>query len=281
MHKVLVGLFLSTLAACGSDFDPPSRVTKLRLLAVSADRPYARAGESIALASLAHDPLGRTISWGWATCTSPPAATVMGCLAQLDPGSFVLGTESHTVTVPPSTRMGAGAMLGVIVIACPGTLTQVPGGVPFRCNDGTRDLATNEFEIGMKRVLLRAADRNENPRIDRVTFDGTDWPADRIPEVGTCAEEKPADCADAHRIEVRASRAESGVDELGTPFTEQLIVQYYATEGTFGSDVRTADSPETEWIARPRATGTTIEVFLVARDDRGGSSWVTRRVRVR
>ncbi|MBI2395580.1 MAG: hypothetical protein HYV09_38800 [Deltaproteobacteria bacterium] len=280
-RDALFGLFLSTVVGCGSQFDPPSRVTKLRLLAVTADQPWAHAGETVTLQALAHDPAGRAIRWGWATCTNPAAATVMGCLASLDPGSFVLGTSSHTIAVPPSVRVGRGAMIGVVTIACPGTLAQVPGQVPFRCNDGARDLATNEFEIGMKRVLLRATDRNENPRIDRVTFDGADWPEDRVPEVGTCAEEKVDDCPDAHAIEVRASRVESGVDELGTPYTEQLVIQYYATEGTFDVEVRTVELPETRWIARPHTAGTTIEVFLVARDDRGGSIWARRRVRVR
>lgn len=281
MRHVLLCLLLSTVAACSSDFDPASRVTKLRLLAVTADQPYAHAGETVTLDALAFDPNGRPITWGWATCTNPTQANVIGCLASLDPGSFVLGDPRHTITVPSNVRVGVGAMIGVVSVACPGTLTMTPGPIPFRCSDGTRDLATHEFEIGMKRVLLRATDRNENPRIDRITFDGTDWPEDRIPEVGTCAEEKVDDCPDPHRIEIRASRAETGVDELGTAFTEQLILQYYATEGTFDHEVRTIERPETRWIARPRAAGTTIEVFLVARDDRGGSVWARRKIRVK
>lgn len=281
MRRVLCGLVLSTIAGCGSPFDPPSRITRLRLLAVTADLPYAHAGETVTLQALAHDPAGRAIGWGWATCTNPPSATVMGCLAALDPGSFTIGASSHSITVPATARVGRGAMLGVVAVACPGALALVPGQIPFRCHDGARALATNEFDIGMKRVLVRARDRNENPRIDRVTFDGADWPEDLVPEVGTCAEEEVDDCPDAHAIEVRASRVEAGVDELGTRFTEQLVIQYYATEGTFDPEVRTWELPGTRWIARPRAAGTTIEVFVVARDDRGGSVWARRRVRVR
>lgn len=279
IRPVVLGLLVSSLAACGSDFDPPSRISKLRLLAVTADQPYAHAGETVSLNAVAIDPFGRALQYGWATCTNPAAGTVSGCLAQLDPGSFALGTPSKSVSIPSGVRVGTGAMLGVVIVVCPGTLTQTPGG--FRCNDGTRDLATTEFEIGMKRILLRKTDRNENPRIDRLTFDGTDWPEDRVPEVGTCAESKPEDCPDPHRLSVYASRSESGVDELGSAYGEQLVLQFYATEGTFEADQRALELPDNKWIARPSAAGTTIDMFFVARDDRGGSTLVKRRVRVR
>lgn len=281
MRNLSCALCLLALASCGSEFEPSSRISKLRLLAVAADRPYARPGEAVALEALAHDPLGRALTFGWATCTAPSAGTVMGCLASLDAGSFKLGTTTHTVTIDPSARSGPGGMVGVITVVCPGALTQIAGPIPFRCRDGARDLAIDEFEIGMKRLVVRTADRNANPRVDAVLFDGRDWPESLVPEVGTCAEEKVEDCPSPHRIELRTSGAEAGVDELGVPFSEQLIVQYYATEGTFEKETRTGNAPESRWIARSRAAGTTLEVFLVARDDRGGSTWARRRVKVR
>src|SRR3954453_1703213 len=75
---------VSGLAACGADFDPGSRVTSFRVLAVQADLPFARPGETVTLSSLSYDPEGRTVNWAWATCVNPAASTVEGCLAKID-----------------------------------------------------------------------------------------------------------------------------------------------------------------------------------------------------
>lgn len=279
LYKMLFGVFF---LACSNDFEPASRLTKLRLLGVSADKPYAHAGDTVKLQALAYDPAGRSIQWGWATCTNPAAATVMGCAASMDEGSFTLGGTEHSVALPSTSKVGLGAMVGVLVVACPGQLSVAPAGeVPFRCNDGKRDLDLSEYELGMKRLLLRSSDRNENPQVDEVVFDGAPWPETLVPEVSACQSDKVEDCPHPHKIGVAASRSESGKDELGTGFAEQLIVQYYASEGSFEWELRTADKPETRWIARPESAGKLIEMFFVARDDRGGISWTRRQIRVR
>jgi len=256
------------VSACSDPFEPASRIHRTRLLAVSADQPYAHAGETVTLRALAKDPIGRPLTFGWAICVDPPAATVVGCLERLDHTSVVIeeGRTEHSV-------VAQGSMVGVVVVACPGTLTF---GGTFTCSAGP-------LELGMKRILVRARDRNANPQVSAITFDGTDWPETRVPEIDACdpgdvVDECPA--ATRHRIVTTATPSESGVDELGVTFTEQVLVQYYATEGTFSSPVRTASSPATEWVARRRAAGSTIEFFFVVRDDRGGVSFTTRRARV-
>lgn len=271
---------LMTLA-CSSDFDPPSRLSKLRMLTVQADPSYPHPGETVNLSTLVFDPSNRPLSWGWATCTNPAAASVMGCVAEMDEGSFTIGTTERRLQIPSNAKAGLGAMVGVIVVACPGSLRLGRGPMPFRCNDGQRDLDISEFEVGMKRLLVRAQDRNENPRVDAVLFDGAAWPETLIPDVDTCAADKAVDCPGAHEIRVSASRAEQGIDELGSQFSEQIVVQYYASGGLFEWDVRTAERPETRWVARPQNAGSTLEMFFVTRDDRGGSSWTRRKVRVR
>ena len=73
---------------------------------------------------------------------------------------------------------------------------------------------------------------------------------------------------------------ESGKDELGRDFQEQLVVQYFATEGIFEYAARTGESPKNGWVARKRAAGQTIMLWFVARDNRGGVTWAERQVRV-
>src|SRR5260221_8561107 len=89
----LTAVVLASLAApsCGSDFDPGSRITTLRIIAVSADarwdgtsapsgQAYARPGETVHLSAVWSVPpddfRGRT--WVWARCVDPQSTTVLG-----------------------------------------------------------------------------------------------------------------------------------------------------------------------------------------------------------
>jgi hypothetical protein len=301
--------FASLGAGCGNDLDPASRVNTLRVLAVRADLPYARPGETVSLDTLSHDPEGRTLTWGWAACENPEDSSTLGCVEALrrraahgDDVRLTTGDslDRFTITVPGDalTRspepLPGRAVEGIVAVACPGTLedqlesdTTPAHPLPFVCRDDRgRRLSTFDFVVGMKRVFVRAADRNANPEIARVTFDGKDWPDTRIPEVSACDKQTNTtdDCDPTlrHRIEVNATpeNAESGTDETGESFEEQLVVQYYADDGTFADDVRVAASPKTEWVATPSARGKEVHFWLVLRDDRGGVSWAERRVHV-
>src|SRR4051812_7841256 len=82
---VALSLFLSSAAlGCSNDFDPGSRVTSLRVLAVHADQPFAAPGEKVSLDTLAFDPNAgsRPVTWAWATCVNPAASSVVACLAK-------------------------------------------------------------------------------------------------------------------------------------------------------------------------------------------------------
>jgi hypothetical protein len=303
-------LALAWLAtACGNDFDPSSRVNTLRVLAVQADLPYAHPGETVSLTTLSHDPEGRALTWGWATCDNPQDSSVLGCMEALRERAasgddvrltigealdhFAIDVPEDALTRAPKPLPGR-ALEGVVAVACPGTLddridteTTAADPLPFVCRDdhGAR-LSTFDFVAGMKRVFVRAKDRNENPEIARVTWDGKDWPDALVPTVSACGKQtnNVDDCDGKlrHRVKVEATpgSVESGTDETGEAFHEQLVVQYYAEDGTFSDDVRVADSPETEWVATPHARGNTVHFWLVLRDDRGGVTWAERQVQV-
>lgn len=291
-------------AGCGADFDPGSRVVGTRVLAVQADRPYAHPGEQVALSALAYDTQGRALEWGWTTCVDPISTVVPACLLKIGeeiargaPPPFQAGTAaSATVTVPadalsrlPESARGS-AYMGVLIVTCPGhiDLTGKTGDVPLACIDATgRALALDEFEIGVKRVFLREKDRNANPVIGSVTWDGAPWAEGDVKEVSPCgstSENRYDRCdGEKHALAAHVTDAsfERGVDELGAPFSEDLVIQHYATEGIFEYDVRIATAPESGWVARAGASGKTVTLWLVARDNRGGMSWATRQVRVR
>lgn len=297
-RAVLLSSALTSIVSCGDDFDPPSRVDKLRVLAVGTPAPFASPGEDVTLSALAFDPLGRRLSWAWATCTDPSSTSVLGCFSELDPGAITpttsAGDERATFTMripddalsrlPEASR--ASAMVGAVFVACPGTISRGGSdGIPFSCTDETgRALPLDAFEIGAKRIFVRARDKNPVPTIASLAWDGAPWADDDVKEVDACDTSGNAidDCASvAHRITASSTPPDVGVDELGAPFTEAQVVQFYATEGIFEDAVRRWDDATTRWAARASAKGTEIRFWFVVRDDRGGVSWTQRTVRVR
>lgn len=283
------------LSGC-SEFDPAARVNDLRVLAVKADAPYASPGQSVHLEALAVDPAARPLTWGWALCVNPAGNTAPNCLQAIDPATVVVEESKSTfdftmpgdivTSLPPDGS--ARASVGVAVATCPGDLTMQAGTVPFRCTDRAtgRVLETHEYVVGVKRIFARATDKNENPVIEGITWDGVDWPANETKEVVACDEEGNdyGACTQKEqhviRVGVPAASVESGVDSFGAAFTEQVVVQFYASEGIFEYDSRLASDPWTGWVARRAAAGRDVSMWFVVRDDRGGVTWTERTVRV-
>ncbi len=301
------GLLLGAATACESDFDPGSRITTLRVLAMQADAPYAAPGERVHLRALVHDPEGRPIDWAWAACVNPPAATVEGCIEEVnrhrnEDGSLPLlasgeGLSELDYVVPDRALEGLDdaalplAEVGILSVACPGEIEEAAPDalVPFDCRDRTTGdlLSLHEYVIGVKRIHLRSRDRNENPSIARILFDGSEWVADDVPEVEACATggNEYDDCPKAtrHHIEVVVpkSAVEHGKDEFGREYAESVAVQFYSTEGIFENESRIYGETTTGWVARQSASGETVTLYIVVRDDRGGASWEERTVLVR
>lgn len=310
----ILGVILSVLgtigllgtAGCAPDFEPVSRVVTFRVLAQETDVPFAKPGETVHITSLSYDPQGRTVNWAWAACVNPDESTVQGCLNKIGADSAQSGASpilaqgpelsDFTYTVPQDAlsslpeKAKPGAHVGVISIACPGDLSLEPGSnnLPFSCKEvGTgRSFGLDEYIVGLKRIQVRQTDRNQNPAIEQVTFDGVAWPEGTIKTVSACDTDgndyKP--CADSskHKISARPSAAstERGTTEFGVAFTEQVVIEYYATDGVFEYEVKIASSPETGWAARKAASGKDLTLWMVVHDDRGGATWAERQVHV-
>ena len=306
VFSVLGAAFTLGTAGCAPEFDPVSRVVTFRVLAQQTDVPFAKPGETVHITSLSYDPQGRTVNWAWAACVNPDESTVQGCLDKIavdsaDTGASPIlaqGAElsDFSYTVPEDALSSlpepakSQAHVGIISIACPGVLSfdQGSNNLPFSCKEaGTgRSFGLDEYIVGMKRIQVRQTDRNQNPVLEQVTLDGTDWPEDEIKTVSACDTDgndyKP--CADGskHKISARptAASTESGTTEFGTAFTEQVVIEYYATDGVWEYEVKIASSPETGWAARKAASGKDLTLWMVVHDDRGGATWAERHVHV-
>lgn len=296
--------FCLLAAGCDAPLPPGSTIDSFRVMAQQVDQPYARPGETVQLRSLSFDPEARPISWVWASCVNPASNDVDGCINRInqqpDPAAavFAMGAsaDAPTLTIPsdaisslPQSARGA-ATVGVVSAACPGDLSlgDGPGGLPFRCLEaGTgRELSLHELIVGIKRIGVRQSDRNQNPVIAGVRFDGEDWPTDEVKSVDWCdrSDFDYGSCPKAAKHQLAAlvtpDSFERGQDELGRSFEEQVVIQHFATEGIFESEFRIGAEPENGWVARKSAAGRTLTLWFVAHDDRGGESWTSRQVRV-
>lgn len=303
---------LAAPMGCGEEFDPASRVTDFRLIAVQADKPYAAPGEEVKLDTLFHEPFGRPITWAWTTCVKPDDTTVNACLARIVtdaqagggqlPLSVGPGQSTFKTTIPANVldgvdpRAAGNVLVGVLTVGCPGALalqdlaTVAAGDLPFRCTDASTGevLPYDRYVVSVKRIYVRRTERNVNPTIAAVTWDGQPWAENDIKEVSPCTNSPVVsygDCSGGEAHDVAAvvppESVESGTNELGAPFTEDVVANYYATEGLFEFAGRTRESPTTSWKARASAAGKEQTLWFVVRENRGGVSWTTRKVRVR
>jgi len=290
---------------CEDQLAPASNVDSLRVLAQQVDRPYAKPGETVQIRALSYDPAQRPVTWAWASCLNPSDSTLEGCVDQIaglsDPSSAVFASgeaeDTASLTIPSNALSSLPesarrfASVGVVSVACPGKLSFAagPGGLPFRCEEPNtgRELGLHEFIAGIKRIGVRESERNENPVISGVTFDGEDWAEDDVKDVGAC-ERSDFDydrCPDPTKHHVAAVLSaesyESGLDSLGRSFEEQIVIEHYATGGIFENDIRIGKSPSNGFVARQASSGEKVTLWFVAHDDRGGVSWTIRQVRVR
>jgi hypothetical protein len=205
-----VALLSLALSGCGTNFDPPSLVESVRLLAIAADEPYAAPGDTVNMTALAFDgradkPLRLTaaagqpspmqVYWVPVVCPDPPGDAYFACYpafgALLSPGvdltslltagpRFSFRMPEDIVTKHPRPR--SGSAYGVVVVfamACAGHVQLVdpstgtlPPAPPLGCFDDTgKELGPNDSVFAYAQVFSFADGRtNANPVITGLTF---------------------------------------------------------------------------------------------------------------
>ena len=300
MSRVLPSLAFVVASAsalgCGSDFDPGSRVQGLRILATRVDKPFAAPGETVTFEALAVDPSGEAVPVTWGACARPASPSALGCVQALPKGAALSEGSSYALAVPGDALAGvpdfarSAVFFGAVQVACPGRVSSEvgPEGLPIRCADAAgAALPLGGYELAVKRVYVRAKDRNANPTIERVLWDGAAWPEAEVKSMSACASattNRFDKCeGEAHTLALSPTEGavERGTDERGSPFEEKLLAQYYATEGLFEYEAKDGLKSDTRFRARSGAAGKTVTLWFVLRDDRGGVSWTSRKVAVR
>lgn len=227
LWAILCGALMAKAASpgCAAGNDPPSKINSLRVLAVTADKPYAAPGETVNFAMDLHDgsESGRPIQITWiGGCFDPEGDLYYVCFEDLKKAFNGAAGSASEVTIAQGNGLtefslvlpediisrrpppAAGPHYGIAYVffmACAGTLQLLPeaasgeaGSVslPFDCLDesGAR-LGADRFVPGYTQIYSFAdGRRNENPDIGGLLFNGSPAPEgddeDALPVVITC-----------------------------------------------------------------------------------------------
>ena len=314
----------ASLASCGSTFEKSSAVRSLRVLAVQKDQPYAKPGATVKLSMLWWDgksPVdgpARPVQIAWfGGCEDPVGDLYYACYPQLGEklaslassggaagaskyvglgDSFQWTLASDLISRRP-TNAGAAAPYGlsyVFFAACAGKLgaaapdDQAANALPLACLDANgAPLGPDDFVPGFTALYAYETLTNANPIVTGLAFDGTLVPDDdaSAPHVPRCA---TTDCP-THGLHAGIDPASAEPDPGattpdGTQLTEQVWVDYYATDGDIASAARLVNDATqgwneehgTDWTV-PRDPGPVL-LWAVVHDNRGGVAWLRRRV---
>ncbi len=282
MRRLLLCALL--VVGCRNTFDPASYVNKLRLLGVKAEPPEIAPGQTSSLTAVWANPGGATPTIAWSGCPlAPPPGSGTGfnqaCVV-LDMGAPMLpfgSGETVTATMPSLTP----SMVGL-----PDSTDGVYLPVRVQLDADGNELAAL---YGLRIFLgpLSPNPPNGNPMLTGIFH---------VPSADAGADEQTA-LDDAMPLEVHAGdqvplRAlvtpESSEpylvydgDPRTTPprmVTETIRISWFSTAGSFSNDVTGVPKPDTTLTLDKHLppSGSAVDLWVVARDDRGGADALHR-----
>lgn len=278
---LVFGLQSIAIAGCGDSFDPASLVAGLRVLGVKAEPAEAAPGTEVTLRALVVDTRGREVRLDWAACLLGPTPVDPRCVTE-DAASYLAPAgsgETATVTMPPLRQqdLARADFTGGVYLP-----------VRLRARTTSGDPAEVTAIYGMRWSLGLPVPPNRNPTIASVSVvrDGQPIALD---------EATPLEVPAGSDVTLRAAFAPGSAEEYlalrGDPRTtppettkEVPSVSWFVTAGRIEPDVTGEERPDTTLALggdRAPAAGTIIDVWAVAREERGGLDWAHRRLRVK
>lgn len=282
-RKVAAAMSLATVAlgaGCGDSFDPESLVKGLRVLAVRATPAEAAPGQQVTIEPLVVDTRGRGVALDWAVCRLGPTPIDPRCVTSdtapyLDPAGS--GTTA-TITMPPFSQAD------LVRIDFTGGL-YAPVRLRARATGGDSTMGAVTAVYGVRWSVGLPVPPNNNPTIASMAIVKDGQPTvleEATPQAITAGQEVTL------RTTITPESSEEYLAIRGDPRTtppeqtsERIAVSWLVTAGKPTPDTTGPERPDTE-IAfdpdKPVAAGTMIDVWAVARDERGGIGWAHRRL---
>ncbi len=309
-------LGVSLISACGSSYDPPSLINKLRVLAVRAEPPFLRPTGNTILTPLVVG-LDEPLCYAWAFC--PFAWPKDGQYRCFDPRLLQPVGAGASATVTPAHMLATLAKVPEVFadlgVALPkgldpkrdpaeaqdvelqvlfkvATLQSVGGKCPS-------DIATwieapcvdrEACVAGVKRLALvtTAEAAHTNPKLEGLRLDGVLWPDDLTPTVVPYRGD-PDDTflgLKEGAIRLLPVWSEDSLEPIGARLdpgasgvrNESLLFSWFSTAGDYQKQRSFDDFPDNALLPPERAGP--IRIWLVARDGRNGVDWLSREVDV-
>jgi len=262
-------LILAALAcACNKSFTPASYVQGLRVLAVKADLPEVAPGATTTFTVLAVDTSGAPIQVSWWACTEPELVGT----GPINPACF------NTTPEPFLLGLGNGLSLSAIVpLVTPSDFgpPDASGGLylPVILHASS---ASGRVDAAYGLRLAQGEAPNQNPKLTGVYL----VPSTGAPTPIDGETPFPVHAGDALTLQAQftGDSAETYAGGPGQPatLTEILSASWFATAGSFSEDVTGFPKPNTVWTADEGLppVGGTIDLWVVGRDNRGGTDWL-------
>ncbi len=320
MRRSMIIVALLVAPGCGADFEDPSIVIDLRMLAASADPPEiifpidadpeTFPVPDVEICALVADPdASRDLAFEMGAC----APTESGRCDEPDEPffSFDSGIVEDPDEAPDSVRLcgtlrANPLLVDILELSIRDDPTQGFSSVAVQIEMFIKPSGGSDDDgiYGFKRALFAPqlpAERtaNTNPRLDDVLM-GRNPAADPTAAVALrrCADDdaEPIIVAPQEIIELIPSEPDGVREDYVLPtfdggsrmFTENMSYAWFATDGewkretTGGPKDAFGNEPllETEWTAPDVDEVTDVDLWVVQRDERGGATWYEICVRV-
>jgi hypothetical protein len=263
----LLLVVLVSLPACDADFDPPSLLRDLRVLALAADPLEVGPGQEVRIEPVVYVPAGQSLRrQSWSFCPFSAGASV----------GFACAVPACETPLSPAADGSVTARPDQLALSCASTLSAaaVPRQLPDRlevlfryraeASDGTAREAVARVPFWTDGPPPRP---NRPPRVTEVRLAGQ--------KVSAGEQAPPASVDQEVEVQVRLDpqSLDTFVDEAGRQRTEEAIVSFFTSAGRFEDDLGAGSEVTTIWRAEELDVGQDrATLYVVVRDLRGGQT---------
>jgi len=261
---------LAAALGCQSFPDPPvTFVAGLRVLGIKAEPPEVPAGASSSVEALAVNTNGATPVAAWNACMQPPL-----------PGQIVNPNCVETTAAPYLQPIGNGLSITATMPQVTASALGEPdasGGVYLPL---VADVTAPPNGTGITAVyrlrLLGTAPANTNPTIASVYLLDPSGAMTALDPSSSTPVASGAALSLGVTFAPGSSETYIAADETAT--TETLTTSWFCTAGNFSVEKTSDTQPQTVLSLNQRlpAVGSSIDLWAVARDERGGTDFAHR-----
>jgi hypothetical protein len=266
---VVAAFPVPALEGCQSFPDPPvTFVAGLRVLGVKADPPEVAAGATTSVEALAVDTDGASPAAAWSACLRPPL-----------PGETVNPDCVTATSAPYLQPVGSGLTITATMPQLTAAALGEPdasGGVYLPLVAQVTAPASASLSAVYRLRLLGTAPPNANPTIATVTLLHAGGAMTALDPAAPTTVSTGASLSLG--VTFAPGSAETYTAADGRTTTETLTTSWFCTAGDFSVEKTSDTQPQTVLHLDQRLppAGTPIDLWAVARDERGGTDFTHR-----